>query len=114
MLILHILLAWERNDFNSIFIHSIFSKSHQVGTFDPKDLPKTLHLLDDSELEDSSRNLHLLHAELPSPTIDLPLQASQNTAENSMLLTRYKVQHLFQLILKRNFHEMIYLVVNKF
>ncbi|KYB28381.1 Ras-specific guanine nucleotide-releasing factor RalGPS1-like Protein [Tribolium castaneum] len=67
---------------------NIFSKSHQVGSFDPKDLPKTLHLLDDSELEDSSRNLHLLHADLPSPTIDLSLQASQNTAENSMLLTR--------------------------
>ncbi|XP_044256329.1 ras-specific guanine nucleotide-releasing factor RalGPS1-like isoform X2 [Tribolium madens] len=67
---------------------NIFSKSHQVGAFDPKDLPKTLHLLDDSELEDSSRNLHLLHADLPSPTIDLPLQASQSTAENSTLLTR--------------------------
>ncbi|XP_068897710.1 ras-specific guanine nucleotide-releasing factor RalGPS1-like isoform X7 [Tenebrio molitor] len=66
----------------------IFSKSHQVGNFDPKELPKTLHLLDDSELEDSSRNLHLLHGDLSSPTIDLPLQASQSTAENCTLLTR--------------------------
>ncbi|XP_049818415.1 ras-specific guanine nucleotide-releasing factor RalGPS1 isoform X2 [Aethina tumida] len=65
----------------------IFSKSHQVGSFDPKDLPKALHLLDDSELEDQSRS-HLNHSDLPSPTSDLPLQASQNTADNCTLLTR--------------------------
>ncbi|CAH0547005.1 unnamed protein product [Brassicogethes aeneus] len=66
---------------------NIFSKSHQVGSFDPKDLPKALHLLDDSELEDSSRLNSLCH-DSSSPTTELPLEASQNTAENCTLLTR--------------------------
>ncbi|XP_063920918.1 ras-specific guanine nucleotide-releasing factor RalGPS2 isoform X2 [Zophobas morio] len=66
---------------------NIFGKPHQVGNFDPKELPKTLHLLDDSELEES-RNFRSPHVELSSPSTDLPLQASQSTAENSTLLTR--------------------------
>lgn len=66
---------------------NIFSKSHQVGNFDPSDLPKTLHLLDDSEVEDS-RISRLAHSNLPSPTSDLPLQASQSTEDNCTLLTR--------------------------
>ncbi|XP_071057486.1 ras-specific guanine nucleotide-releasing factor RalGPS2-like isoform X2 [Onthophagus taurus] len=63
----------------------IFSKTHHI-VFDPKDLPKTLHLLDDSELEDA--NTSTSHSELPSPITDIPLQASRNTSEDSTLLTK--------------------------
>ncbi|GJQ78987.1 hypothetical protein Trydic_g149 [Trypoxylus dichotomus] len=62
---------------------NIFSKTHHI-TFDPKDLPKTLHLLDDSELEESN----LGHEELHSPASEIPLQASKNTSEDTSLLTR--------------------------
>lgn len=66
---------------------NIFYKSQQVGNFDSKDsAPKTLHLLDDSEFEDSTRIV--INHDLPSPATDLPLQASQNTADNCTLLTR--------------------------
>ncbi|VEN38776.1 unnamed protein product [Callosobruchus maculatus] len=64
---------------------NIFNKTNQV---DPEDLPKTLHLLDDSELEDSSRRLSVNLDGLPSPTMKLPLQASQSSADNCSLLTR--------------------------
>ncbi|XP_018566964.1 ras-specific guanine nucleotide-releasing factor RalGPS2 isoform X1 [Anoplophora glabripennis] len=67
---------------------NIFSKSHQVGSFDLPNLPKTLHLLDDSELEDTTRVLPMIHSNLPSPTSELPLQASQSSADNCTLLTR--------------------------
>lgn len=55
-----------------------------------RELPKTLHLLDDSELEESnSRRLSRISCgDLPSPSTDVPLQASQNTADNCTLLTR--------------------------
>lgn len=60
-----------------------------MNSFDPKELPKTLHLLDDSVVEDTSKILAINHVDLPSPTSDLPpLEASLNTAENSTLLTR--------------------------
>ncbi|KAK9753680.1 RasGEF domain [Popillia japonica] len=62
---------------------NIFSKTHYI-TFDPKDLPKTLHLLDDSELEESIPG----HDELHSPASEVPLQASKNTSEDTSLLTR--------------------------
>ncbi|KAJ8973987.1 hypothetical protein NQ317_017362 [Molorchus minor] len=65
----------------------IFNKPSPIGSFDPKDLPKTLHLLDDSELEDP-RIMPLTHGDLPSPCTDLPLQASQSYADNCTLLTR--------------------------
>ncbi|XP_066152432.1 ras-specific guanine nucleotide-releasing factor RalGPS2 isoform X2 [Euwallacea fornicatus] len=66
---------------------SIFSKTYQVGGFDPKNIPKTLHLLDDSEVEDS-RLSRLRQSNLPSPISDLPLQASQSSEDNCTLLTR--------------------------
>ncbi|KAI4469715.1 guanine nucleotide exchange factor [Holotrichia oblita] len=59
------------------------NKTHYI-TFDPKDLPKTLHLLDDSELEESQPG----HDELHSPASEVPLQASKNTSEDTSLLTR--------------------------
>ncbi|CAH1992489.1 unnamed protein product [Acanthoscelides obtectus] len=64
---------------------NIFNKTNQV---DPEDLPKTLHLLDDSELEDSSRRVSMNLDGLPSPTMKLPFQASQSSADNCALLTR--------------------------
>ncbi|KAH1004058.1 hypothetical protein HUJ04_003869 [Dendroctonus ponderosae] len=66
---------------------NIFTKSYQVGSFDPKEVPKTLNLLDDSVLEDS-RLTGLRRNNLPSPNSDLPLQASQSTEDNCTLLTR--------------------------
>ncbi|KAI4469718.1 guanine nucleotide exchange factor [Holotrichia oblita] len=60
-----------------------WGKTHYI-TFDPKDLPKTLHLLDDSELEESQPG----HDELHSPASEVPLQASKNTSEDTSLLTR--------------------------
>ncbi|XP_017784910.1 PREDICTED: ras-specific guanine nucleotide-releasing factor RalGPS2-like isoform X3 [Nicrophorus vespilloides] len=62
----------------------IFGKNQQV--VEPSDVPKALHLLDDSELEESQGARH--HLNLPSPTIDLPLEASRNTSEETTLLTR--------------------------
>lgn len=72
-------------------ICSIFNKPHHV--VDPS-VPKALHLLDDSELEDSQQTRHpvlmrLLNADLPSPSAEMPLQASKNTADNCTLLTRW-------------------------
>ncbi|XP_076263008.1 ras-specific guanine nucleotide-releasing factor RalGPS2-like isoform X2 [Rhynchophorus ferrugineus] len=65
---------------------NIFSKPPQVNSFDPKDIPKTFHLLDDSEVEDSRSQVVL--GDLPSPTGDLPLDASQSTEESCTLLSR--------------------------
>ncbi|CAG9761664.1 unnamed protein product [Ceutorhynchus assimilis] len=65
---------------------NIFTKSYQIGNFDPKETPKTLHLLDDSVVEDSTSRLS--HSNLPSPTNHLPLQASHSTEDNCTLLTR--------------------------
>ncbi|XP_050311690.1 ras-specific guanine nucleotide-releasing factor RalGPS2-like [Anthonomus grandis grandis] len=65
---------------------NIFTKSHQVGSFDPGEVPKTRHLLDDSEVEDSSQSRH--GSNLSSPSDELPLQASQSSEESSTLLTR--------------------------
>ncbi|KAJ8959295.1 hypothetical protein NQ318_021981 [Aromia moschata] len=64
------------------------NKPFQIGSFDPKDLPKALHLLDDSELEDP-RVTPLNQSNLPLPSPDLPLQASQSSADNCTLLTRF-------------------------
>ncbi|KAL1518378.1 hypothetical protein ABEB36_002009 [Hypothenemus hampei] len=65
---------------------NIFTKTHQVASFNPKEIRKTLHLLDDSELEESKLS-HTLVA-LSSPSTDMPLQASQLTEESCTLLTR--------------------------
>ncbi|XP_060519752.1 ras-specific guanine nucleotide-releasing factor RalGPS1 isoform X3 [Cylas formicarius] len=72
---------------STVLPRRIFSKMQQVGSFDPKDLPKTLHLLDDSEIEDS-RMTALNQANLPSPTNELPLQVSHSTEESTTLLSR--------------------------
>jgi len=47
-----------------------------------------LHLLDDSEMEESLGPHHVNTVNLPSPSADLPLEASRNTSEESTLLTR--------------------------
>lgn len=66
---------------------NIFSKT-QSTAFDLKEKPKTLNLLDDSEVEDAHRTSQLSH-NVPSPTGDLPaLDASQSTEENCTLLSR--------------------------
>ncbi|XP_065161426.1 ras-specific guanine nucleotide-releasing factor RalGPS1 isoform X2 [Atheta coriaria] len=65
---------------------NIFSKGQQTTSIDLCDMPKALHLLDDSELEDSN---HVIAVEMPSPTNEKQLlEASRNTSEESQLLTR--------------------------
>lgn len=54
---------------------------------------KSFHLLDDSEIEELG-NGQLV----PSPTRELPLQASQQVDEDSTLLTRSGLQLLSQLL----------------
>lgn len=72
---------------SSYSLFSIFNKT-QLNEMEIREIPKKLNLLDDSELEDSSRLSDTNCIDLPSPTNDLPLQASQSTAENCTLLTR--------------------------
>lgn len=76
--------------FNNVYLRvfrSIFSKGQQTTSIDLCDMPKALHLLDDSELEDSN---HVIAVEMPSPTNEKQLlEASRNTSEESQLLTRY-------------------------
>lgn len=65
-------------------LFSVFNKT----LLNKVEMPKKLHLLDDSELEDS-RLSDANCADLPSPSNDLP---SQSTAENCTLLTRWAKQ----------------------
>lgn len=64
---------------------SIFNKSNQL-TLEARELPKGVHLLDDSEIEDSHGPLG---SNLPLPTSHEPIPVSRTINENSALLTRY-------------------------
>lgn len=65
---------------------SIFTKTQHVID---QNLPKALHLLDDSEIEESHQTQsQLTSTDASSPCSDISLQASTNTADNSTLLTR--------------------------
>ena len=66
------------------FLFSIFSKPHPTNISDTSYLPKTFHLLDDSELEGSYKSAT---GDPSSPSTD-SLQASGNTSEDANLLTR--------------------------
>lgn len=72
-------------DSETRYLFSIFNKT-PLNETEVREIPKKLHLLDDSELEDSSHRLSDTSCvDLPSPSSNLP---SQSTADNCTLLTR--------------------------
>ncbi|XP_044761755.1 ras-specific guanine nucleotide-releasing factor RalGPS2-like [Coccinella septempunctata] len=61
---------------------NIFNRTSQLETIKPNNVLKT-HLLDDSALEECTKNHNLA-----SPITDVPIHASQSTSDDSTLLSR--------------------------